>query len=154
MRLHLLLPKVEPKEITPPSTCANPKCQGRKFRFHQPVSKALRDTIYHEVQAHRYQCLKCGRTFRVYPQGVSSAHTSLRSEPSAGGSKNAIAVCGATKSRRMRCGSAASSPGVATSSTRVEQTWLSLAGSQALFSRFPHFYQSSNGHNSLIFEGF
>jgi transposase-like protein len=78
MRLHLLLPKVNPDQIPLPTTCANPKCRGRKFRFHQPVSKALRDTIYQEVQAHRYQCLKCGRTFRVYPQGVSSAQTSLR----------------------------------------------------------------------------
>ena len=78
MRLHLLLPKVNPKEITPPSHCADPNCQGRKFRFHQPVSKALRDMVYHEVQAHRYQCLKCGRTFRVYPQGVGAAQTSQR----------------------------------------------------------------------------
>lgn len=42
------------------------------------MSKALRDTVYQEVQAHRYQCLKCGRTFRVYSQGVSSAQTSQR----------------------------------------------------------------------------
>jgi transposase-like protein len=78
MRLHLLLPKVNPKEITPPSQCADPNCQGRKFRFHQPVNKALRDTVYQEVQAHRYQCLKCGRTFRVSPQGVDAAQTSQR----------------------------------------------------------------------------
>jgi hypothetical protein len=45
MRLHLLLPKVNPKEITPPSHCADPNCQGRKLRFHQPVSTALRDTV-------------------------------------------------------------------------------------------------------------
>jgi Transposase IS66 family len=30
------------------------------------------------VQAHRYQCLKCGRTFRVYPQGVGASQTSQR----------------------------------------------------------------------------
>jgi transposase-like protein len=78
MRLQLLLPKVKPEQITAPTTCVDPKCRGRKFRFHQPVSKALRDTVYHQVQAHRYQCLKCGRTFRVYPEGVSSAQTSLR----------------------------------------------------------------------------
>jgi hypothetical protein len=78
MRLHLLFPKVNPDQIPPPTTCADPKCRGRKFRFHQPESLALRDTIYQEVQAHRYQCLKCGRTFRIYPQGVSSAQTSLR----------------------------------------------------------------------------
>ena len=68
MRLHLLLPKVNPDQITPPTTCADPKCRGRKFRFHQPESLAWRETAYQEVQAHRYQCLKCGRTFRVYPE--------------------------------------------------------------------------------------
>jgi transposase-like protein len=78
MRLHVLLPKVNVDQITPPTKCVDPKCQGRKFRFHQPVRKALRDTVYQEVQAHRYQCLKCGRTFRVYPQGVTGAQTSLR----------------------------------------------------------------------------
>ena len=78
MRLQLLLPKVKPNEIIAPTRCANPKCPGRKFRLHQPVSKALRDTVYQQVQAQRYQCLKCGRTFRVYPPGVSAAQTSLR----------------------------------------------------------------------------
>lgn len=78
MRLHLLLSKVNADQITPPAHCVDPKCQGRKFRFHQPVKKALRDTVYHQVQAHRYQCLTCKRTFRVYPQGVSAAQTSLR----------------------------------------------------------------------------
>jgi transposase-like protein len=78
MRLHVLLPKVKADQITPPTTCADPKCRGRKFRLHQPVRKALRDTAYQEVQAHRYQCLKCRRTFRVYPQGVTGAQTSLR----------------------------------------------------------------------------
>ena len=25
------------------------------------------------VEAHRYECLSCGRTFRVYPKGVTQA---------------------------------------------------------------------------------
>jgi hypothetical protein len=78
MRLHLLLPKVNPDQIAPPTRCVDAACTGKKFRFHQPVSKAVRDTVYHEVQAHRYQCLKCKRTFRVYPLGVSADQTSLR----------------------------------------------------------------------------
>jgi transposase-like protein len=78
MRLHILLPKVNVEQITPPTHCVDPKCQGRKFRLHQPVTKAVRDTVYHEVQAYRYQCLKCKRTFRVYPTGVTAALTSLR----------------------------------------------------------------------------
>jgi hypothetical protein len=42
------------------------------------VAKPLRDTVYQEVQVHRYQCLKCKRTFRVYPEGTTAAQTSQR----------------------------------------------------------------------------
>ena len=28
--------------------------------------------------AHRYECLRCSRTFRVYPQGVTKDHISRR----------------------------------------------------------------------------
>jgi transposase-like protein len=44
----------------------------------QAVPKPVRDTVYHEVTARRYQCLRCGRSFRVYPQGVSEDQTSAR----------------------------------------------------------------------------
>jgi hypothetical protein len=30
------------------------------------------------VQVHRYQCLKCKRTLRVYPEGTTPAQTSQR----------------------------------------------------------------------------
>lgn len=78
MRLHLLLPQVNPEKITAPSHCPFPNCSGKKFRLHQPVSKTVRDTVYQQVEAHRYHCLKGKRTFRVYPEGVSGAHTSGR----------------------------------------------------------------------------
>jgi hypothetical protein len=42
------------------------------------VEKQLKDTVCRQVTAHRYQCLKCGRTFRVYPSGVTHAQTSQR----------------------------------------------------------------------------
>jgi transposase-like protein len=48
------------------------------FTCERRVRKALRDTVYQEVQVHRYQCLKCKRTFRVYPEGTTSAQTSQR----------------------------------------------------------------------------
>jgi transposase-like protein len=48
------------------------------FTCERRVTKALRDTVYHEVQVHRYQCLKCKRTFRVYPEGTTHAQTSQR----------------------------------------------------------------------------
>lgn len=78
MRLHVLLPKVDPTHFPAPTQCVYPECQGRRFRFHQPVKKRLKDTIHQQVQAHRYECLKCRRTFRVYPQGVTGAQTSQR----------------------------------------------------------------------------
>ena len=78
MRLHLILPRVEPTKIEPPDCCPYEECDGTRFRFHQAVEKPLRDTEYDQVIAHRYECLKCRRTFRVYPQGVSRAQTSLR----------------------------------------------------------------------------
>jgi transposase-like protein len=78
MRLQLLLPKVEPKEIREPVACMYAGCGSKEVQMHQPVEKALRDTMYQRVEVHRYRCIKCGRTFRVYPKGVSQAQTSDR----------------------------------------------------------------------------
>jgi hypothetical protein len=78
MRLQLLLPKVEPKEISEPRECVYEGCGSKQVQMHQPVEKALRDTVYQQVQVHRYRCGKCGRTFRVYPKGVSQGQTSDR----------------------------------------------------------------------------
>ena len=78
MRLRIVLPKVKPEAIAVPTRCVYGDCGGRKLHLRQEVSKALRDTIYAEVQVHRYQCLRCKRTFRVYPEGTSPAQTSQR----------------------------------------------------------------------------
>lgn len=79
MHLNVRLPKVEPSRIEPPTRCPLPdpknpkkKCSGTQFKEHQlNCDKPVRDTRHHHVTAHRYQCLKCQRTFRVYPTGVS-----------------------------------------------------------------------------------
>lgn len=78
MRLHLLLSKVEPKAMPVPSKCAYADCTSKQIRLHQPVKKALRDRVYQQVEVHRYRCLKCRRTFRVYPPGVTPAQSSER----------------------------------------------------------------------------
>lgn len=78
MRLQLILPRVEPGEIKKPAVCLHDGCEGRHFRHHQEVDKLLKDTNYDIVTAHRYECLRCHRTFRLYPQGVTHAQTSLR----------------------------------------------------------------------------
>ena len=78
MRLKLILPQVVPTEMPVPTTCPYTSCGGQHFQFHQVVEKPLRDTRYAAVEAHRYLCLRCRRTFRVYPKGVTKAQTSLR----------------------------------------------------------------------------
>jgi len=78
MRLQLILPCVEPTDMNLPSVCPYQHCQGRHFRHHQQVDKAVKDTHYESVSADRYECLRCKRTFRVYPQGVTRAQTSQR----------------------------------------------------------------------------
>ena len=78
MRLQLILPRVEPEEIKPPSKCPYEGCDGIHFQFWQAVEKPVRDTKHSRVVAHRYQCLRCFRTHRVYPKGVSQDHISQR----------------------------------------------------------------------------
>jgi len=52
-------------------------CDGKHFEKHQDhCAKAIRDASYEAVEAQRYRCLRCGRTFRVYPKGVSRAQQS------------------------------------------------------------------------------
>jgi hypothetical protein len=78
MRLKLLLPRVEPSEFEEPGVCPNAKCGGKRFHLRQEVRKPVRDTVYSEVTARRYECLRCGQTFRVYPLGISDDQTSRR----------------------------------------------------------------------------
>ncbi len=84
MHLSVRLPKVEPLHVEPPTRCPlhdpyrpQKKCNGTHFKTHQlHCRKPVRDTRHSQVTAQRYHCLKCQRTFRVYPTGVSHAHQS------------------------------------------------------------------------------
>lgn len=78
MRLQLILPQVKPTELQAPEVCSCPGCQGRHFQFLEAVKKPVRDTVYEGLVAHRYRCLRCGKTFRVYPAGVSRGQVSQR----------------------------------------------------------------------------
>jgi transposase-like protein len=79
MHLNVRLPKVEPVHSDTPTRCPfhdpkspRKKCNGTYFKEHQwNCRKPLRDTKHTQVTARRYRCLKCNRTFRVYPTGVS-----------------------------------------------------------------------------------
>src|SRR3954465_13031919 len=78
MRLLVIPPPVEPEVFPEPRGCPFPGCGSGHVRFRQAVRKPLRDTQLTEVVAHRYQCPRCGGTFRVYPVGVSHNQTSAR----------------------------------------------------------------------------
>jgi hypothetical protein len=77
MRLSLILPPVEPA-VYPAATACPAGCGGRALQPWQDVPKPVRDTQVDKVVAHRYRCVRCGRTFRVYPVGVSHDQTSAR----------------------------------------------------------------------------
>lgn len=78
MHLSLLLPPVQPEVYPALVGCPYAGCGGRHLQHWQAVAKPLRDTQLHEVVAQRYRCLRCGRTFRRYPLGVSHNQTSAR----------------------------------------------------------------------------
>jgi len=78
MRLKFLLPVVKPANFTRPRKCRQPGCPGKRFIPRQEVSKKIVDAEYREVTAWRYQCVTCGCTFRVYPEGVSDKQISQR----------------------------------------------------------------------------
>ncbi len=78
MRLKLILPVVMPEQFEEPQRCRDAKCGGKHFLPWQAVKKNVRDSEYEEVTARRYKCMGCGRTFRVYPQGVLAGQVSQR----------------------------------------------------------------------------
>ena len=78
MRLSLLLPPVQPEVYPVVAGCPYAGCGGRHVQHWQAAPKPLRDTQFAEVVAHRYRCVRCGRTFRVYPRGVGHDQTSAR----------------------------------------------------------------------------
>lgn len=78
MRLLVIPPPVQPEVYPEPDGCPDRDCGSRHVQFRQAARKPLRDPYVHEVVAHRYQCPRCGRPFRVYPVRVSRDQTSAR----------------------------------------------------------------------------
>lgn len=78
MRIRVRLPKVEPSVYSYPEECPYKGCTGHHFKPHgeEGEQKAIRDPNHDQVKSFRHKCLRCGRTFRVYPQGVSRAEQS------------------------------------------------------------------------------
>ena len=80
MRIQVQLPKIESEVYAEPEACPYPGCDGRHFKHHgiKGEPKAVRDFECGEVNSHRWKCLKCKQTFRVYPVGVSGSQQSDR----------------------------------------------------------------------------
>lgn len=74
MRLNLHLADVKPDEMQVSKQCVKESCQGKRFYPGQAVEKKIVDGKYQKVQAWRYECARCGSTFRVYPPGVGRQH--------------------------------------------------------------------------------
>lgn len=77
MRLRVRLPEVQPEEYAVPITCPY-GCGGGYFALHGQCAKVMADPSCREVQVRRYKCVRCGRSFRVHPTGVSRHHRSQR----------------------------------------------------------------------------
>jgi transposase-like protein len=80
MRIRVQLPKIESEVSIEPEECPYPDCNGRYFKAHgiQGEAKTVRDFDHEQVTCQRKRCLKCTRTFRVYPPGVSGSQQSDR----------------------------------------------------------------------------
>ena len=77
MRLRLRLPEIREDEYVVPQECPY-GCGGRYFALHQACHKAVSEAEYAAVTVKRYRCVRCGRSFRVYPQGVTHRPRSQR----------------------------------------------------------------------------
>src|SRR4051794_6200549 len=78
MRLLVIPPPVQPEVYPEPDGCPTRACGSRHVQFRQAAKNPLRDPFVGQVIARRYQCPRCGGTFRVYPVGVSHDQTSAR----------------------------------------------------------------------------
>ena len=78
MRLQIVPPPVRPTEYPASVACPYRDCGSPHVRFRQAVPKPVRDLHITAVIAHRDQCPRCGRTFRVYPTGIGPDQTSAR----------------------------------------------------------------------------
>lgn len=77
MKISLIVPEVNRSPASRPRAC--PHCAKSILHRHGTVLKPIKDhKIHTEVEVHRYKCLSCKRTFRYYPNGVTSKDQSQR----------------------------------------------------------------------------
>lgn len=72
----LKLPNVKSRTEDRPRGC--PYCAGETFQRWGRVMKAVKDMYSRKIWVYRYRCCRCGRTFRHYPEGTTSADQTER----------------------------------------------------------------------------
>jgi len=79
MRIKVHFPRVENTTPTIPEECRY-GCGCQHFKKHGKESQRenIRDTEHKRVASQRWRCVKCNRTFRTYPPGISNAQQSNR----------------------------------------------------------------------------
>jgi transposase-like protein len=76
MKIRLVVPDVNAFPTDRPRSCRY--CKGVILHRHATLKKPIKDHRVTQVEAHRYKCACCHRTFRHYPQGVTPKDQSLR----------------------------------------------------------------------------
>lgn len=76
MKISLLIPSVNHVPADRPRACRY--CKEPILHRHGVVEKPIKDYRATQVEAHRYKCLSCERTFRHYPSGVNEKDQSQR----------------------------------------------------------------------------
>ena len=74
--VRIQLPTVNPSPVLRAKQCAY--CGSELLQRWGTVQKPLRDIDFEAIQAYRFRCTECGRTFRWYPEGVDHADMSQR----------------------------------------------------------------------------
>ncbi len=72
----LQVPEVKYSQAERPKRC--PYCPGETFQRWGGTRKAVRDPHLKETWIYRYQCCRCKRTFRHYPQGIGRSSQTSR----------------------------------------------------------------------------
>ncbi len=76
MKINLVIPSVNATPEGRPRAC--PHCAKPILHRHGRLRKPIKDHKLGEIEAHRYKCASCRRTFRHYPSGVSRKDQSNR----------------------------------------------------------------------------
>lgn len=76
MKISLVIPSVNHAPTHRPRACRY--CGEPLLHRHGTATKPVCDHRLREVEVHRYKCLRCSRTFRHYPGGVSEKDQSER----------------------------------------------------------------------------